>query len=51
LADTIRVTRDQVFTWAGIARATANRKLRESAPISRDESERVLGIAHLFADH
>ena len=47
LADNMRVTRDQVFAWAGIPRATANRKLRASAPLSQDESERVLGIARL----
>ena len=47
LADTMQVTRDQVFAWAGIPRATANRKLRASAPLSQDESERVLGIARL----
>ncbi len=47
LADTMQVTRDQVFAWAGIPRATANRKLRASAPLSQDESERALGIARL----
>ena len=47
LADDMQVTRDQVFAWAGIPRATANRKIRASAALSQDESERVLGIARL----
>ena len=47
LADSMQVTRDQVFAWAGIPRATANRKLRASTLLSLDESERVLGIARL----
>ena len=47
LADDMHVTRDQVFAWAGISRATANRKIRASAPLSQDESERALGIARL----
>ena len=47
LADDMQVTRDQVFAWAGIPRATANRKIRSSAALSQDESERVLGIARL----
>ena len=47
LADSMKVTREQVFSWAGIPRATANRKLRASSPLSQDESERVLAIARL----
>ena len=48
LADDMQVTRDQVFAWAGIPRATANRKIRSSAALSQDESERVLGLARLI---
>lgn len=48
LADDMQVTRDQLFAWAGIARATANRKVRLSAALSPDESERVLAIARLI---
>ena len=48
LADDMQVTRDQLFAWAGIPRATANRKIRASAVLSQDESERVLGIARLI---
>lgn len=48
LADDMQVTRDQVFLWAGIPRATANRKIRLAAALSQDESERVLGLARLI---
>jgi putative toxin-antitoxin system antitoxin component (TIGR02293 family) len=48
MAQGMHVTRDQLFQWAGIPRATANRKLRQSSLLSQDESERVLGIARLI---
>lgn len=48
LAEDMHVTRDQLFAWAGIPRATANRKVSQSALLSQDESERVLGIARLI---
>jgi len=48
LAGDMQVTREQLYVWAGIPRATANRKIRLSATLSQDESERVLGIARLI---
>lgn len=48
LADDMKVTREQVYVWAGIPRATANRKIRQSATLSQDESERALAIARLI---
>ncbi len=48
LADDMKVTREQVYVWAGIPRATANRKIRQSATLSQDESERALSIARLI---
>ena len=48
LADDMHITRDQLYLWAGIPRATANRKIRLSAALSQDESERVLGVARLI---
>lgn len=48
LADDMHVTREQIFEWAGIPRATANRKIRLAGLLSQDESERVLGLARLI---
>ena len=48
LADDMQITREQVYVWAGIPRATANRKIRQSATLSQDESERALAIARLI---
>ena len=47
LASDMHVTRERLFLWLGIARATANRKLRADELLSQDESERALGIARL----
>jgi putative toxin-antitoxin system antitoxin component (TIGR02293 family) len=47
LADDMHVTRERLYRWLGIARATANRKVMADAILSQDESERVLGIARL----
>lgn len=41
------VPREQLYGWAGIARATANRKVHADAVLSQDESERALGLARL----
>jgi putative toxin-antitoxin system antitoxin component (TIGR02293 family) len=48
LADDMHVTREQLFEWAGIPRATANRKIRVAGLLSQDEGERVLGLARLI---
>ncbi len=48
LADDLQVTRDQLYAWVGIPRATATRKLRLQSTLNQDESERVLGIARLI---
>lgn len=47
LADDMHVPRERLYTWLGIARATANRKVKANDVLSQDESERALGIAHL----
>lgn len=47
LADDMHVTRERLYRWLGIARATANRKVKADELLSQDESERVLGIARL----
>ncbi len=47
LADDMHVPRERLYAWLGIARTTANRKVKDDAILSQDESERVLGIASL----
>lgn len=47
LADDMQVPRERLFGWLGIARATANRKIKADERLSQDESERALGIARL----
>lgn len=47
LADDMHVTRERLYRWLGIARATANRKVKADEVLSQDESERALGIARL----
>lgn len=47
LANDMDVTRDRLYRWLGIARATANRKVKADEMLSQDESERALGIARL----
>jgi putative toxin-antitoxin system antitoxin component (TIGR02293 family) len=47
LADDMHVTRERLYRWLGIARATANRKIKANEVLSQDESERVLGISRL----
>jgi len=47
LADDMHVTRERLYGWLGIARATANRKVKADEVLSQDESERALGIARL----
>jgi putative toxin-antitoxin system antitoxin component (TIGR02293 family) len=48
LANDMHVTREQVYRWLGIARATANRKVKAGNALSQDESERALGLARLI---
>ena len=47
LADDMQVSRERLYGWLGIARATANRRLEADGVLSQDESERVLGMARL----
>jgi putative toxin-antitoxin system antitoxin component (TIGR02293 family) len=48
LADDMHVTRERLYRWLGIARATANRKVKADEVLSQNESERALGIARLI---
>ena len=48
LADDMQVPRERLYRWLGIARATANRRVKADDVLSQDESERVLGIARLI---
>jgi putative toxin-antitoxin system antitoxin component (TIGR02293 family) len=48
LADDMAVPKDRLYAWLGIARATANRKLRAADLLNQDESERALGLARLL---
>ena len=47
LATDMHVPRERLYAWLGIARATANRKVKDDRMLSQDESERALGIARL----
>lgn len=48
LADDMQVTRERLYAWLGIARTTANRKIRDAETLNQDESERAMGIARLI---
>lgn len=48
LASDMQLPRERLFAWLGIARATANRKIKAGARLSQDESERTLGLARLI---
>lgn len=48
LADDMQVSRDRLCQWLGIARATANRRIKDDDLLSQDESERALGVARLI---
>ncbi len=41
------VRREVVLDWLAISRATASRKVRDRALLSRDESERALGMGRI----
>lgn len=47
LAGDMQVSRERLYAWLGIARTTANRKVKDDGTLSQDESERVLGLASL----
>jgi putative toxin-antitoxin system antitoxin component (TIGR02293 family) len=47
LAGDMAVPRETLYEWVGIPRSTANRKVKTDDTLSRDESERTLGIARL----
>ena len=47
LANDMHIPRERLYGWLGIARTTANRKVKEDELLSQDESERALGIARL----
>lgn len=47
LAGDMHVPRERLYLWMGIARTTANRKIKMDEVLSQDESERTLGIARL----
>lgn len=47
LASDMQIPRERLYGWLGIARATANRKVKAGDVLSQDESERALGIARL----
>lgn len=42
------ISKDNLLTSLGLSRATINRKERSATPLSRDESERVLGVGMLI---
>jgi putative toxin-antitoxin system antitoxin component (TIGR02293 family) len=48
LADAMGVSRDWLYQSIGVARSTADRKIRDKRRLSPDESERALGIARLI---
>lgn len=48
LVDDMQTTQERLYGWLGIARATANRKVKADSLLNRDESERTLGLARLI---
>ncbi len=47
IASSMNVPKERIFATVGLARATANRKIRKRQKLSEDDSARVLGIARL----
>jgi putative toxin-antitoxin system antitoxin component (TIGR02293 family) len=47
VANDMHVPRERLYGWLGIARTTANRKVKGDDVLSQDESERALGITSL----
>jgi putative toxin-antitoxin system antitoxin component (TIGR02293 family) len=48
IAEDMAITKDKLYKTIGLARATANRKLRDRRVLSQDESERAMGITRLI---
>lgn len=48
LAEDMAITKDKLYKTIGLARTTANRKLRDRKVLSQDESERAMGITRLI---
>src|SRR5690242_3910560 len=48
LASDMQVPRERLYDWIGIARTTANRKVKGNQALSQDESEKALGITRLI---
>lgn len=48
LAGAMGVTRNHLYQTLGVPRATMERKLRNKARLSQDESERLIGIARVI---
>lgn len=47
LANDMQIPRERLYGWLGIARTTANRKVKNDERLSQDESERALGLTRL----
>jgi len=47
IAERMGISKDRLYATLGLARATVERKLRESKPLSPEESSRVLGMGRL----
>jgi len=47
LAEDMQVSRERLYGWLGVARATVNRKVQAGDLLNQDESERALGIVRL----
>jgi putative toxin-antitoxin system antitoxin component (TIGR02293 family) len=47
LAQDMAISKEKLYATIGVARATADRKIRQQTLLSADESERALGIARL----
>lgn len=48
LIEDMQTTQERLYAWLGIARATANRKVKADSLLNQDESERTLGLARLI---
>lgn len=47
ISNDMAISKDRLYETIGLVRATVNRKLRADSMLSKDEGERVLGIAQL----
>lgn len=48
LTSALKLPKERVYQQVGLARATIDRKVRDDAMLSPDESERVVGLAQLI---